>query len=99
MALIDKLAPDADGSIQIASHTFSAATYLWAIGEITRAQVIAGLELEASDEPQLDQLATYYQGLTAGEKREFHARLESCNILLQESLLTKSQYMNLLGMT
>jgi len=99
MALIDKLSQGLPNVGHIAAHTFSAAIFLWATGVITRAQVIAGLGLEASDEPQLDQLATHYTGLPADEKREFHGKVEALGVLMEVQLVTPAQFKSLLGLT
>ena len=94
MALVDGLA-----DIRIPAHEFSAAALLWALGEITRQNVIDVLGLEAGDEAQLDELSTFYGGLTATNKAGFHGRLEAANIALQGGYITKAKYQSLLGMT
>lgn len=102
MALIDRLARDdpqpADGK-HLSNHAFAAATWFWGKGELTRAQVIAGLGLTADDEAQLDQLATFYQGLTNALKAEFFSRVESAGVLLEQGLISRAKYKTLLGMT
>lgn len=99
MSLVDKIASDAEGNIRLAAHFFSAGVFFFALGEITRQQLIDGLGLEASDEPQLDQLATYYAGLSVGDKREFFGRVESSCILLQSDFITKIKFKAMLGMS
>lgn len=97
MALVDRLATS--GADHIAIHRFSAATFLWAQGVLTRAQVVTGLSLTAADEPQLDQLATYYDTLTANGKSAFHGRVESLGVLLEHGDITTAFFKNNLGMT
>lgn len=98
MALIDRIARNADGGIEIAAHTFTAALHLWALGAVTRANVITMLGLFPSDEAQLDALAAAYGALaTKADKNEFLLKIEYGAILLQAELITKSQYISLLG--
>ncbi len=98
MALIDRLAHDVAAE-RISNHAFSAAMYFWAKGDITRQNVIDAFNLDATDEIQLDELSTFYTGLSTDDKQEFHSRVEAAGILLEGRHLTKTQYKNLLGMT
>jgi hypothetical protein len=98
MALIDRLAHD-DGVESIPNHQFSAAVYFWAKGDITRQNVIDGFNLSATDETQLDQLSTFYTGLSAEDKQEFHSRMEAAGSLLETGRITKAFYRGLLGLT
>jgi len=101
MALIDRLAREepepANG--YIANHAFSAALWFLSKGEVTRAQVVAGFGMSASDQTQLDQLITFFGTLSAADKAEFHSRLESAGILLESGFITKTKYRQLLGLT
>ncbi len=99
MALIDKIAPDVNGNIQLGAHEFSAALYLIAIGEFTQNQVSNALGLEASDDAQLTQVVNHINGLPAGEKLAFHGKIEALNIALQRGYITKATYKSRLGMT
>ena len=98
MALVDRLAHD-PGVESIANHDFSAACYFWALGEITRQNVVDAFNLSTEDQVQLDQLQTYYQGLNTADKQEFHSRLEAAGMLLEGEHITKAFYKNLLGLT
>ena len=100
MALIDRIAQThPDQTKHLAAHTMSAVLYLYSIGSATRAQIISGLGLDTEDEPQLDMVLTHIDGLTANQKLAFHGKIEALNILLQEGLITKAQYKNLLDIT
>ena len=99
MALIDKIDRDAKGNVQIPVHEFSAALLLWALGEITRANVITVFNLEPADEAQLDQLAAHYTGLSASDKQSFHSRMEAAGVALQGGYISKAKYISFLGMT
>jgi hypothetical protein len=99
MALIDRLDHSTDRDDHIANHSFSAAIYFWAKGEITRAQVISAFSITAGEETQLDQLSTYYGTLSVADKQEFHSRVEAAGILLEGGHITQAKYKSLLGMT
>jgi hypothetical protein len=97
MALVDRLAHD-EGLDSIAGHGFSAGTYFWAKGDLTRQNLVDGFNLDATDQIQLDELSVYYGTLSAEDKQEFHSRVEaSCN-LLELGLITKAKFKSLLGM-
>jgi hypothetical protein len=98
MALIDRIAPNADGTIEIPSHEMMACLFLWALGSISRANVITLLGLFPSDEAQLDALAGAYAALpTKADKSEYLLKIECGAILLQTGKITKAQYISLLG--
>lgn len=101
MALVDRLSrvpPEpADGWLH--NHAFSAAIYLWAQGVVTRTQLVTGLGLTATDEVQLDQMKSSYDGLTANQKLAFHGKVESLGVLLEEQLITPAFYKTVLGLT
>lgn len=100
MALVDRLAHDGgpDATNRIANHSFSAAVYFWAKGDITRQNVIDAFNLDTTDEIQLDELSTFYTELSIEDKQEFHSRLEGAGILLESGLITKTKYKSLLGL-
>ena len=98
MTLIDRLAQD-EGVAPIHGHTFSAALWFLGRGRSTRANIVNAFNLDATDQVQLDKLITHFQGLTQQEKDFFHSDLEAALVLLQEGIITKAQFKNLLGMT
>jgi len=96
MALIDRIFhDDPDPDRHIANHAFSAAIWLWARGEITRAQVVTGLNMTAADEVQLDELQVFYEAQLANEKSAFHSTVEAAGILAENGLITKAFYRGL----
>ena len=98
MALIDRIAPNLDDHIEIPAHEFMSCLLLWSIGSITRANVISMLDLFPSDEAQLDALAAAYTALpTKSDKNEFLLKVECGALLLQAGMITKAQYIALLG--
>ena len=100
MALIDRIFhDDSDSTRNIANHAFSAAVWFWATGRITRQDVIDTFNMTTDDEIQLDQLATYYAGLSDADKRAFHSDVEAAGVLAEVAFITKAQYKTLLGLT
>ena len=97
MALVDKVFHD-DPATAVSNHAFSAALYMWSLGEITRQNVIDAFNLTVTDEIQLDQLAVYYTGLSAADKQEYHSRVEAAGILAEGAYITKAKYQSLLGL-
>lgn len=98
MALIDRVAPDATGTIQVPAHEFCAALFFWAIGTMTRANVVTMFGLQSSDDAQLDALASAYTALANdGLKQAFLRKIEAGAILLQAGRITKAQYLSALG--
>lgn len=94
MALADKLGNG------IASHQFSAAIFLWADGTINRQSVVDKFGLEAADEAQLDQLKAVYDAKSTGLlKMAYAMRVEKVLMLLESSLITKSQAKTFLELT
>lgn len=100
MPLIDRIFhDDPDPDRNISNHAFSAAVWLWARGEITRANVVATFEMTAADEVQLDELQATYAALSVDERRTFYSTLEAAGILAEGGLITKGQYKTFLGLT
>lgn len=100
MALIDRIFhDDPDTTRHISNHTWSAALYFWAKGEVTRAQVVTAFNLTTEDEVQLDQLIAFYQGLSTADKQEFHSRVEAAGVLAENGMITKTLYLQFLGMS
>lgn len=104
MALIDRIARDAPFPANghaghISNHAWSAALYFFAKSDITRNQLTAAFGLDASDDAQLDQLVTFYQGLNAAGKSEFHSRVEAAGILLEGQYISRAKYASLLGLS
>ena len=101
MPLIDRIFHDDPDPVRnsFANHAFSAAVWLWARGEITRADVVSSFDMTAEDEVQLDQLQAFYVAQSNLEKRTFHSTLEAAGILAEEGLITKTFYLGLFTLT
>jgi len=93
MALIDTIF---DGELD--QDIFAAALWFWAKGDLTRQNVIDGLGLAASDEAQLDLLATAYTNRSAEDKQTFLSDIEAAVRLARTGLITKSKFQSLLGL-
>lgn len=93
MSLIDKLY---DGEIN--QDVFSAGLWFWAKGDITRQNVIDGLGLDVSDEVQLDLLAANYLARSTEDRQIFFSDLEAAILLARNALITKSKFLDLLGL-
>ena len=100
MVLIDRIhCPENSGNPNLISiHLFSAVINLWALGIIQRQDIVDKLNISVADQVQLDRLATHYTNLTPNQKREFHGKLESLGIILENGIITKAQFVNLLGL-
>lgn len=98
MALTDRLGPN-QGVEHIAVHTWSAAMGAFAMGELTRTQIVEYFAISVEDQVQLDQLIAFYQGLTTAEKAKFHGRLEIAGNLFEVGAIGLAKYKSILGMT
>lgn len=101
MALLDRIfrdqPPGYDGYIP--NHAFSALVWFWATGRIGRAEVVARLGLDASDDAQLDEMVAYYQSLSNQDQKRFHSDIEAAGILAEDGLITRAEYKALFGMS
>ena len=98
MALFDKLGPNSEGEIIIATHEWSAAVALYALGMANRAKIIFEFNLEVSDEAQLDGWLAIIDALDADGKAKYHGKVESLGIFREKGSITKAQHMSLLGL-
>jgi len=89
-----------DGIINtIASHNFSAALTLWGAGEITRQNVINFFSLDATEQTQLDEIKSKYDGLNNINKAAFHGTVEAANIAYEIGAITSTKWKSILGIT
>jgi hypothetical protein len=99
MALIDRLENSSVGG-NLPAHEFTDSLFLWAIGEITRTNVVNAWALDATDQIQLDEMAATYSGLAGkDDKNEFISKVEAVIRLLQAQKITKTQAKNFIGLT
>lgn len=99
--LVDRIAQDDERghAYSLSAHEFSAALFLYGVGELTKAQIEGSIQppFGAADQTQFDAVITYINGLTANQKLAFHGRIEACNVLLQSGKITKAKYKSMLG--
>ncbi len=101
MALIDRIFRLlADKALKRSNHLLAAGLWMWARGDITRAQFIAALELEASDSAQIDQLKAAYESLNPqAEKDRFFGDFTAWSIAAEDGKVTKAQFRTRFGLT
>ena len=113
MTLLDHFAQNAgpvgdggNGFVRLPAHQFTDSLYLWAIGEITRINVINAWSLTTTgpiadrDETQLDELATNYASEPdARAKLEYISKVEAVFRLYEYGKLTETQVKNFLGLS
>lgn len=65
----------------------------------TRAEIKTLLNLDDSDDAQLDEIAEFLSGMTTNEKLVFSLRVFFGGILWERKKITGSQFKNLVGIT
>lgn len=101
MALIDRIFRDqADRLLRRGNHKMVAAFWLWARGNASRAQVVAVMQYDTTDDAQLDELKATYEALpTVVEKDRFFSDLTAWTILAEGGNVTKQQFRTKFGLT
>ena len=95
MALIDRIFRDdtGDNTIRRSNHLLAAGFWMWARGDVTRAQFMSALELQASDVAQVDQLKAAYEALNPqAEKDRFFGDFTAWSIATEDGKVTKAQF-------
>jgi len=93
--VINNQNPDGD----ISMHIFSAGLTLWGAGEVTRTQLINFFNLDATEQTQLDEIKTKFNGLTNLQKAAFHGTVEAANIAFEEGAINVTKWKSILGIT
>lgn len=100
MALVDRISRlSTDETVFRSNHLMAAGVWMWQRGDITRNQFTTALQLDASDDPQIDQVLTHYQGLNAGDKDRFFGDWSAWTIALEDDKVTEAQFLNRFDMT
>ena len=102
MALIDRIFRDVgdDSTIHRSNHLLAAGLWMWARGDISRAQFISALELDASDTQQVDELKAGYDALNPqAEKDRFFGDFTAWSIAAEDEKVTKAQFRARFGLT
>jgi len=97
MTLLDNFKPDSEEGLPV--HQFVHAGMFWALGVFSRADMISKFNLQASDEPQLDELAAFYTGLPNNQKFKFIQIAEGALELYETGLMTEQEVKTQLGLT
>jgi len=96
MGLYERMTAADDSKMSV--HAFCSATRLWALGDVTRAQVVAALALDTSDETDLDALQTAYGAAGNGVgKANYLIKIESVFTLAEVGHISKAQAKGILG--
>lgn len=98
MTLISKLDPTNEART-IDFHSFSSAIYLFTIGSFTRTEFETVLNLDATDDAQVDLLVAHYQALSATDKAAYRDVVESAGILWEQGRITQAQFIALIGLS
>ena len=100
MALEDRFGNTNESAENISSHQFGAAIFFWALGKISRQNVIDAFNLDAADEVQLNQLKAAYLAKPAGNERsDYVVGVEKASLLLEQQLISKAVWKSLLEIT
>ncbi len=102
MALIDRIFRDPadDESRHIHNHLIAAAFWMWARGDITRAQLVTAMGLDVQDDAQIDELKATYDALaTQAEKDRFFGDFTAWTVAAEEGKITKGQFRTKFGLT
>ena len=97
--LWERISPtDGEASNKIPVHRLSAALGEWAVGNLTRQQVIDGLSLGATEQAEIDAIAAAYNAkASAAEKVGYLWQIERCFILVETGNYNKAKAKAVLG--
>lgn len=105
MALLDHFANDAgtetgeNGFERLPAHQFTDSLFLWAIGDVTRTQVVNAWSLDATDQVQLDEMAANYVALVGKDnKNEYINKLEAVLRLYEYGTINETQAKGFIGL-
>lgn len=106
MSLLDHFSIDSgeNGINRLPSHQFTDTMFLWAIGDITKQQVIDAWSLtespiEDADELQLDEIKANFVALsTKADEVEYINKVEAVFRLFEIGKLTEAQSKSLMGL-
>lgn len=99
MSLIDKIIrsntiPNED---QIGGHMFEAVFWLWMNGHLTDQNIINVFNLTSNEFTKLQEISSNFQ--SAADKIKFFFDLWSATLLVQNQLISRNKYLNILGIT
>lgn len=98
--LIDRIKTILDGTTDIPNHAFASAVTLWALGEITKQNIIDKWSLDATGETELQEYADNYTSEpNANSKQNNIHRIRATGELYEDGLINKTKYKSVLGLT
>lgn len=92
MSLLDRIERVVSGVNKRSNHLMTAGIWMWQRGDITRAQFTTALELDASDDPQIDELVIHYNGLNANKKDLFFSDFSAWSIALEDGKISQAMF-------
>ena len=98
MALIDRIAR-LNPLTARSNHLMAAGVWMWQRGDITRGQFTTALELDATDDAQLNELVAFYVALSASDKSLFFGDFSAWTIALEGGKITEASLKTRFGMT
>jgi len=99
MTLEDRVISNQNPDGDISMHIFSAGLTLWGASEITRAQLISFFNFDATEQTQIDEIKTKFNGLDNFQKAGFHGTVEAANIAFEEGAINVTKWKSILGIT
>ncbi len=99
MAFIDRMDHEFSGPENRNNHLMAAEAWTWMRGENNRGVFVVNMELDASDDAQLDQLVTHYNGLNNNQKLLFFNDFSSWTVRLELGTVTRGDFMSRFGLT
>jgi len=100
MTLIDRLTDaDDETSKEVAISEIAAGLFLNTQGLATRAQLKTILGLDSTDDPQLDEIATFLGTLTTNEQLIFSLRVFFAGVLWETGRISLAQFKTTIGIT
>ena len=87
MALVDRISRLVSETKR-SNHLMAAAAWMWLRGEINRSQFKTALELDTTDDAQLDEMVTHYNALSDENKNLFFNDFSAYTIALEGGKIT-----------
>lgn len=90
-----------DNNEKVSGHTFEQIINLYLLGDkLTRTEVIQTIPIKIDYENDFDQIRTIFDGLKDDtEKIKWLLLLQSCILLIQQRLIDKTQFNQILGLS
>jgi hypothetical protein len=99
MAFLDRIERVVSDNTKRSNHLMAAGIWMWQRGDITRAQFMLALELDGSDDAQIDEVVAHYQARNTGDKDRFFGDFTAWTIALEDGKVTQALFKNRFDMT